>query len=593
MNIGISRLTALFVTVSLLSALSIARAQTTTPPCVIGYTVGFFNGVWNTELQAIDGRNALQAAFREASGRTDDTYNHEDVSYQLFYNHTGSTVGSSGLQDIAEVFEQRAKELDPSGDLLNNHFYLFWEPFNGNSAGYSQYVGSASKPLLDFIQGFQNSVVSSSLTTLASIFNYVTGTPTNTDYSTQNTQLDALAAAGRKFVLVAHSQGNLFVNQAYDHIMPAVGATRVKVVHIAPASPTLRGQYELANIDLVINGLRLATGFGTIADVNLTLVPSSSDPSGHTLVGTYLDGTRPGRAQTELLLTNAFSALPASTCAVSLTPNAVTPQLGDSVTFNAKLNPAPTDPGIQVSYGWAVTGTAGGTLQTSSGNAPTAATLTPTITYIAPATAPQGAIDTVTVSAYAGAALADPANDEKLGDGTATVTLNSGGIVNGSFSNGLSGWTFSGTPGTTVSLFTSEYYNDQHCFPAQEGNPFAALLIGGSNNNAAISQTFTVPMGVTTLSLRSWVNLDPVTAQISVTVNGTTTVLDTFRPPSMQALSDPNNYYSVVCTGAAAVTRSIPFGDYAGKTVTLNVGGIGINYVINGYFLDFDDVTLQ
>jgi hypothetical protein len=89
------------------------------------------------------------------------------------------------------------------------------------------------------------------------------------------------------------------VNQAYDHIMPVVGATGVKVVHIAPASPTLRGQYERATIDLVINGLRLATGFGTIADVNLTLVPSASDPSGHTLVGTYLDGTRPGRAQTE------------------------------------------------------------------------------------------------------------------------------------------------------------------------------------------------------------------------------------------------------------------------------------------------------
>ena len=62
------------------------------------------------------------------------------------------------------------------------------------------------------------------------------------------------------------------------------------VVHVAPASPTLRGPYVLAEIDEVINGLR---NFGprTVPNINIWLRSRGGDPSGHTLVGTYLDGT--------------------------------------------------------------------------------------------------------------------------------------------------------------------------------------------------------------------------------------------------------------------------------------------------------------
>ena len=61
---------------------------------------------------------------------------------------------------------------------------------------------------------------------------------------------------------------------------------------MAPASPTLRGKHVLADIDLVIGGLG---NFGpeTVQPINLWLPRSRKDASGHTFVGTYLDGDRP------------------------------------------------------------------------------------------------------------------------------------------------------------------------------------------------------------------------------------------------------------------------------------------------------------
>ena len=81
-----------------------------------------------------------------------------------------------------------------------------------------------------------------------------------------------------------------------------------KVVHVAPASPTLRGEHVLADIDLVINGLRIQ-GPGTVAPINLNLPASKRDLSGHTFEGTYLDPTRPSRERVKALIETALDAL--------------------------------------------------------------------------------------------------------------------------------------------------------------------------------------------------------------------------------------------------------------------------------------------
>ncbi len=96
---------------------------------------------------------------------------------------------------------------------------------------------------------------------------------------------------GHGAVLVAHSQGNLFVNAAHDGLKVALPNANVQVVHVAPASPTLRGEYVLADIDLVINGLR-STGINGVVPANLNLPTSTVELSGHMLEATYLDFTR-------------------------------------------------------------------------------------------------------------------------------------------------------------------------------------------------------------------------------------------------------------------------------------------------------------
>lgn len=47
------------------------------------------------------------------------------------------------------------------------------------------------------------------------------------------------------------------MTSAYDYALPKTTAASLRAVHIAPASPSTRGFHSLADLDLVINGLRL------------------------------------------------------------------------------------------------------------------------------------------------------------------------------------------------------------------------------------------------------------------------------------------------------------------------------------------------
>lgn len=265
--------------------------------CSKSYTLGFFNGVWNTRHQASDGKRELQDLIGT-------TYNNEPVKYENFYNHTGSSVGATALQDLAETFIQRSAEIDASGEL-GKRFEYFWE-----------FIGSVEPTFIDKIKAiFSNAIAlldslyTAVNTKLVAIISYfASNPPTEADYATHNAQLDALAADGQKLMLVGHSQGNLFMNHGYDHILPTVGADRVAAAHIAPASPTLRGDWVLANIDLVINALRIQ-GTNSVPNNNLDINASRVDVSGHTLIGTYLDPTRDGRGRIKTMIETEMEEL--------------------------------------------------------------------------------------------------------------------------------------------------------------------------------------------------------------------------------------------------------------------------------------------
>lgn len=248
-----------------------------------GYVFGFFNGVWNTEIEA-----AL--ALKELSNRYGKTYNDEKVKYELFYNQSGKAESSNAtsFQDIAEVFIQRANEIEPE---LGERFDLFWSVVTGDSDGFLDKVKSIVTSVDDLVLGLLEELYDwATSQTVKLIGELFSNPPTEDDYSNHENVITDHAGTGHKFLFFAHSQGNLFVNNAYNFAIsqPNINENNVGVVHVAPASSKINGPYILANLDLVINGLRV---IGPVPEVNAYLPIAhlkDFDPSGHMLMASYL-----------------------------------------------------------------------------------------------------------------------------------------------------------------------------------------------------------------------------------------------------------------------------------------------------------------
>jgi hypothetical protein len=303
--------------ISLLVGLSInvspVLAQTAPPPsenvCLptSGFYIAFFNGVWNTAQDAADG------AFEvlEIAGDTHkaaDTGQAEDIRVVSLYNTTGTVAGATKLQDVAEVFIQRGREA--SIDVAQR-WELFWDVVTGDrSSAWEVIKEIANIPALTIALfslaqakavAFMSSVASSP--------------PTEADMESHNATIARILSEKKKLVLIAHSQGNLFLNRAYEKALTiptsdggTVSGANVKAVHVAPASILVKGDYTLANIDAVIDALKLAGG--GIKDKNLTLPASpNTDVTGHLFIETYLDPSRAGRAAVTANLMTALDTV--------------------------------------------------------------------------------------------------------------------------------------------------------------------------------------------------------------------------------------------------------------------------------------------
>jgi len=249
------------------------------------YVVGFFNGVWNTKFEA-------NSATRDFKGIIGEKYNNKNVEYETFLNTSGviDGDGATAFQDIAEVFIQRAEEIELD---LGNNFEIFWSAISGDSDGFFSKItnifGATSNLLVDSLADLYTEISTESAALISKI---ASNPPTQEDYIKHSTRIKDLALKGNKLLLIAHSQGNLFVNNAYDAAIDIEGysADNIGIVHIAPASSIVNGPHILANIDVVINGLRVF-GNSTVPNVTVKLPFSHlrTDPSGHMLFPTYLN----------------------------------------------------------------------------------------------------------------------------------------------------------------------------------------------------------------------------------------------------------------------------------------------------------------
>lgn len=261
-----------------------------------GVTVGFFNGVLTSQNDATYALVHMRAQF----GR--QTAQGEAIRYETFYNYT------NGIEDFVETFAQRLKEQE---GVLDNRFELFNEAVHGKGAMLDTIgtVMPGSKGIVAGVVDAFTAFVAHALTAMLG------NPPTMSNYTEHQGRIAALALEGKKMLFFAHSQGNLFVNQAYTYALTKVGPESVKVVHAAPASPTLNGEHTLADKDLVINGLRLV---GTVAG-NTDTIPGyfdrqpglnkKTDVLGHGLLEIYLNPSLATSARLKAQVATALSTL--------------------------------------------------------------------------------------------------------------------------------------------------------------------------------------------------------------------------------------------------------------------------------------------
>jgi len=237
--------------------------------------VGFFNGVMTTRGEARDEMIFLSR----------QKFSDKPVQYELFYNQTDGLAA-----DMLEVFQQRLAE-QPA--ILQNRFELYWDMVGGRSSMLSDTL-EAEPSLITLIAAVDKSILAYEAVYFAD--RAIGGKKANTIqvYGEQKTKADSLLASGNRLVFIAHSQGNLFANKLYDTFSTKT-KKETKVVHVAPASQTLRGEHILADKDEVINGLRPS---GNVATNTIDIpayedrppgINGKTDPRGHGFLEIYLN----------------------------------------------------------------------------------------------------------------------------------------------------------------------------------------------------------------------------------------------------------------------------------------------------------------
>ncbi|HIF9187352.1 hypothetical protein [Photobacterium damselae] len=270
LNIKIFICAICFVTTPVMANVDDSACQET------GVVFSFFNGVQNTSLQAHSALQRLKLIHGE------ETEDGELIRYELLYNE------SDGFDDFVETFEQRLEEHE---GLLSERFELFFEALQGGGNWWDKItdaVPSLGNILIEFGQWHEAATIE----LLTGLFG---NPPTEINYAEHRLRIDNWVLEGKKLLFVAHSQGNLFANAAYDYALTKTSSNSVRVVHIAPASPTLNGPHTLADKDLVINGLRVA---GSVASITDTIpsyllrppgVNNETDILGHGLIEIYIN----------------------------------------------------------------------------------------------------------------------------------------------------------------------------------------------------------------------------------------------------------------------------------------------------------------
>lgn len=253
--------------------------------------IAFINGVLNSKHDALDSLSNLE--------RKD---NSKKITYEILYNYT------NGLEDFVEVFDQRLAEHE---GLLANRFELFFEALAGGGDHWSRIINVAyqARSVLDGYFQWSEAAVVRWLTQL------IANPPTSMVYAEHQARIENWILEGKKLLLLAHSQGNLFANVYYDFALTKTSAASVKVVHVAPATAMTKGDHVLADKDIVINLLRSVGNIPNHTDVISEYlyrpagINGAKDLLGHGFLEIYLNPSLTTASHVQRLIDQALTEL--------------------------------------------------------------------------------------------------------------------------------------------------------------------------------------------------------------------------------------------------------------------------------------------
>ena len=161
-------------------------------------------------------------------------------------------------------------------------------------------------------------------------------------------------------------------------------------------------------------------------------------------------------------------------------------------------------------------------------------------------------------------------------------------IYNGGFGHGLRGW-------RTVVVTRGIYPGYPHvlvlhtpprpilkCRRARRGRPYLQMDVPGGAN-AYVEQSIIVPVRPGRLTFRTWGDLGPVRATISVVNGPHVKNLISYVAPQLRA--SPTS-----CSGRKPVTESLSMSRYAGQAVGLRIQATAQG--AQGALVDFDQLAL-
>jgi len=263
------------LTVSVLLPLTPLASAAQTPGAGPGYVICYINGLSTDPIGAQDGLDALSALYGTQ-------YNNEPVSYTLFYAPTDGLT-----QDVVNAFAQRVA----SSPGLTDRWELIWDTLDGGGGSISDLAIAENASL--------NGLVSDLRTTfLNDVSIKVKSLNANNEFQPALDQftsaLTMYYTQQKKTLVVAHSQGNVYLNAAYDTVKPQLKTDSLRTVHVATPTATVRdpqGGYVTSTTDLVIQALALTLGNVEPANTEGPILAALSSDSGfgHGFVDIYMN----------------------------------------------------------------------------------------------------------------------------------------------------------------------------------------------------------------------------------------------------------------------------------------------------------------